>query len=83
MALPTFRSLAARRQQKKGEGNAVAGAESNSERTLTPTYPPGVDVKLATRTRRNWIIVSSTFFLISVVFLILVKPTFKYFRNPI
>lgn len=79
MALPTFRSLAARRQNKKQEqandatnGGAVAG-EENSERTLTPTAAdtPAVDVKLATKTRKIWIIISCLFFLISVVFLIL------------
>ncbi|CZR59567.1 uncharacterized protein PAC_09461 [Phialocephala subalpina] len=81
MALPTFRSLAARRQNKNQEqtngvanGGAVAG-EENSERTLTPTqgavYTPAVNVKLATKTRKIWIIISCLFFLISVVFLIL------------
>lgn len=83
MALPTFRSLAARRQNKKqeqenevtnGVANGGVAGEENSERTLTPTYTPGVDVKLATKTRRNWIIASCLFFLISVVFLILVSP---------
>jgi hypothetical protein len=81
MPLPTFRSLAARRNKEpqkqeeagtSGEPNGVVGQRSSSERTLTETYQPGVDVKLATRTRRNWIIVSSLFFLISVIFLILV-----------
>jgi hypothetical protein len=73
MALPTFRSLAARRQkQKNKQPNGFTGADINSERTLTPTYTPGVDIKLATRTRRNWIIISSLFFFISIIFLILV-----------
>jgi hypothetical protein len=77
MALPTFRSLAARRQRKKEEQpTGVTGAENNSERTLTPngTYIPGVNVKLATKTRKNWILLSSLFFFISVIFLILVHP---------
>lgn len=79
MALPTFRSLAARRQNKQQEqpngftsgGSAAVAGEETSERTLTPTYTPGVNVKLATKTRRIWIIASCLFFLISVVFLIL------------
>ncbi|PMD56776.1 uncharacterized protein K444DRAFT_615190 [Hyaloscypha bicolor E] len=76
MALPTFRSLAARRQRKKEEQpTGVTGAENNSERTLTPngTYIPGINVKLATKTRKNWILLSSHFFFISVIFLILVE----------
>jgi hypothetical protein len=83
MALPTFRSLAARRQKKtKEQGNGVIGTDINSERTLTPTYTPGVDVNLATRTRRNWIILSSLFFLISVIFLILVTTPLPMPQNP-
>jgi hypothetical protein len=77
MALPTFRSLAARRQQKKQEqSNGVTGPEIGSERTLTPTYTPGVDIKLATKTRRNWILLSSFLFFVSVIFLILVYLPF-------
>jgi len=73
MALPTFRSLAARRQSEKRvqQENGVTGPEQNSERTLTPTYTPGVDVKEATKTRKIWIIISCLFFFISVIFLIL------------
>ena len=77
MALPTFRSLAARRQRKKEEQpTGVTGAEDNSERTLTPngTYTPGINIKLATKTRKNWILLSSLFFFISIIFLILVHP---------
>jgi hypothetical protein len=84
MALPTFRSLAARRQAKKQEqSNGVTGAENHSERTLTPngTYTPGVNVKLATKTRRNWIILSSLFFFISVIFLILVIFLSSFLRS--
>ena len=91
MALPTFRSLAARRQNRIQEqqnevvngGTATAG-DVTSERTLTPTYTPGVNVKLATKTRRNWLIASCFFFLISVVFLILVRtlqPTTLLFSS--
>ncbi|KUJ12054.1 uncharacterized protein LY89DRAFT_673843 [Mollisia scopiformis] len=76
MALPTFRSLAARRQNKKqeeqtGAANGGVVRDENSERTLTPTYTPGVDVKLATKTRKTWIYASCLFFFISVIFLIL------------
>jgi hypothetical protein len=77
MALPTFRSLAARRQRKKEEPpTGVTGADDNSERTLTPngTYTPGINIKLATKTRKTWILLSSLFFFISVIFLILVQP---------
>ena len=84
MALPNFRSLAARRQKKKEEqSNGVTSAENNSERTLTPngTYTPGVNVKLATKTRRNWILISSLFYLISVVFLILVIIPSKHSKK--
>jgi hypothetical protein len=76
MVLPTFRSLAARRQQKKEEQpDGVINTENTSERTLTPNgiYLPGVDIKLATKTRRNWILLSSLFFFISGIFLILVR----------
>ena len=90
MTLPTFRSLAARRQEKKAQeeeesADGVAGPErTSSERTLTPTYTPGVDIKRATSTRRNAIIVASISFVISVVFLILVchlssRPTLIHF----
>jgi len=75
MALPTFRSLAARRREKKVERPDGVTSAENSERTLTPTYTPGVDIKEATKTRRNWILLTSLFFLISVVFLILVKTS--------
>jgi len=77
MALPTFRSLAARRQAKKEQrADGVTGPEDNSERTLTPTtgYVPGVNLNIATKTRRSAIITACIFFLISVVFLILVRP---------
>lgn len=80
MALPTFRSLAARRQQKRQEqSHGVTGPEISSERTLTPTYTPGVDIKLATKTRRNWILLSSFLYFVSVIFLILV---YLPFNNP-
>jgi len=80
MALPTFRSLAARRKEKKSQEedrpDGVVGAENaSSERTLTPTYTPGVNLKLATATRRHAILISCLFFLISVVFLILVRTS--------
>ncbi|KAH6722286.1 SUR7/PalI family-domain-containing protein [Leptodontidium sp. 2 PMI_412] len=72
MPLPTFRSLAARRQsEKRVQENGVTGPEQNSERTLTPTYTPGVDVKKATKTRKIWIIISCVCFFISIIFLIL------------
>jgi hypothetical protein len=73
MALPTFRSLAARRQEKKAQKEERSDGAASSERTLTPTYTPGVDIKRATTTRRNAIVVASLFFLISGVFLILVR----------
>lgn len=79
MALPHFRSLAARRQKKEQEatGDRVISGERNnedtSERTLTPTQNAGVDIKLATKTRKIFIILSSFLFLISTVFLILVS----------
>lgn len=77
MTLPTFRSLAARRQeikaQKEQSSNGGAGGETgSSERTLTPTYAPGVDIKRATSTRRNAIVVASFLFLVSAIFLALV-----------
>ncbi|KAL2073242.1 hypothetical protein VTL71DRAFT_10566 [Oculimacula yallundae] len=73
MALPTFRSLAARRQNKKNvQANGVtAGPEDTSERTLTPTYTPGVDIKKATLTRKIWIMISCFCFFVSVIFLLL------------
>ncbi|CZS98397.1 hypothetical protein WAI453_005836 [Rhynchosporium graminicola] len=72
MALPTFRSLAARRQEEKVQGNGVAdGPEDTSERTLTPTYTPRVDIKKATLTRKTWIMISCFCFFVSVIFLIL------------
>lgn len=87
MALPSFKTLAARRRAKEqeqeketvpttGDGtmeaDRVVGGDILSERTLTPTYTPGVNIKEATKTRKTWIIISSLFFLISVVFLVLV-----------
>lgn len=83
MALPTFRSLASRRNKQKtevppngavpanGDGVVAPSIDINSERTLTPTYTPGVDVKRATKTRKTWILISVLFFVISTVFLIL------------
>ena len=75
MALPTFRSMAARRQAKKQQTveGVTDGSENISERTLSPSA--GVDLKRATRNRRNAIVVSCLFFLISAVFLILVSVT--------
>jgi hypothetical protein len=82
MPLPTFRSLAARRKNMTGKGESApegrvitptAADSRDSERTLTPTSTPSIDVKLATRTRRSWILISSFLFFISVIFLILVE----------
>jgi len=82
MAIPTFRSFAARRKNKNAQSvpadGAVAspaiGGGEDSERTLTPTtYQPGVDIKEATKTRRTWILISAILFFISVIFLILVR----------
>jgi hypothetical protein len=78
MVLPTFRSLAAKRRQEHEEreraadGGVVNGEAGESERTLTPTYTPGINFKRATRKRKTWIAISSFFFFISVIFLILV-----------
>ncbi|KAG0652103.1 SUR7 family pun1 [Hyphodiscus hymeniophilus] len=74
MALPTFRSLAARRQEQKKEQRPDRVKETDSsDGTVTPTRTPAVDIKKATSTRRHAIILSSFFFLVSVVFLILVN----------
>jgi len=79
MVLPTFRSLAAKRRQENEERERTAdrgvvnGEAGESDRTLTPTYTPGINLKRATRARKTWIAISSFFFLISVVFLILVS----------
>jgi len=77
MTLPTFRSLAARRQAKKEREedglSGIAGEDISSGRTLTPETPyvPGVNIKVATKTRRNAIVTSSIFFLLAVIFTIL------------
>lgn len=87
MALPTFRTWAARRNAKKEEvqetqsdGVANANGTAASDSTLSPTTN-GVDVKLATKTRRTAIITSSVFFFISVIFLILVRILSNLARN--
>ncbi|KAK2625126.1 hypothetical protein QTJ16_005495 [Diplocarpon rosae] len=70
MALPSFTSLAARRRQRK-KSQGVAGPEQDSERTVTPTSTPAVDIKRATATRNSFVIISSVLYAISVIFLIL------------
>jgi hypothetical protein len=84
MALPTFRSLAARRQGKEQEKEAQrANGENISDRTLTPEYTPGVDIRRATKTRKSWILLTCFFYLFSVVFLILVCfRVFSIFQIP-
>ncbi|EKD13798.1 uncharacterized protein L3040_005584 [Drepanopeziza brunnea f. sp. 'multigermtubi'] len=64
-------TLAARRKQPK-ENDGVLEPEQDSERTITPTYRPGVNIKEATKTRKTFIIVTSVLYAISVIFLILV-----------
>ncbi|KAL3420665.1 integral membrane protein [Phlyctema vagabunda] len=78
VALPAFRSHRARQQEKENEtAEPVASANNSSDRTLTPTHEDGygnargVDIKRATRKRRNAILVSSFLFFLSVIFLIL------------
>lgn len=87
MALPTFRSLGGRRKNENaavpadtaahGNTAGVVKPDESSDRTLTPAaagaYTPGVNIKTATKTRKIWIILSSLLFVISVVFLILVR----------
>ena len=70
MSLPAFRSLAARRQERRSHEKRE-GTGSTSDGASSPLYvaPPRVDMKRATRTRRNYWIMSSA--LISVIFLIL------------
>lgn len=75
MALPIFRSLAARRNAKKEE-NAAGSGTTASDRTLTPdgttVPPPNVNLKIATKTRRHAIYLASFFYVISCIFLLLV-----------
>lgn len=72
MALPTFRSMAARRKSnKEPRAEGVTGTENNSERTVTHTYRSGIDIKIATKIRRRTIITACVFFGISVIFSIL------------
>jgi hypothetical protein len=81
MALPNFTPLRARKQEEQDprvrEGHmtgAAASAGNSSERKQTPEATAvGVGIKSATRTTRNAIIVSSAFFFIAVIFLILVR----------
>jgi len=81
MALPNLRFIRTRKQeeqvQRAGEQQttgAAAGLDNNPEGKLTPTTSlAGVDIKSTTRTRRNAIIISSVFFFISVIFLILTE----------
>ncbi len=84
MPLPTLRTLAARRKGRRSDKEleeastdtdvgVVSPSEGQDSETGSANYHPGLDVKLATRMRRNWIIVSSGFFFISVIFLILVR----------
>jgi hypothetical protein len=81
IAIPTFRSLAARRQERKRLKErplgVLAASENWSSEDSLPPPPPytlGVDIQLATKARRNTILLACLFFLISVVFLILVRP---------
>ncbi|TVY41484.1 SUR7 family protein pun1 [Lachnellula cervina] len=80
MVLPSFKSLGARRRQQKEEGVPADGGivsgegepSGDSERTLTPQqkYPANFLIK-ATKKRKTWITISSFFYFISVIFLIL------------
>ncbi|KAG9239566.1 SUR7/PalI family-domain-containing protein [Amylocarpus encephaloides] len=87
MVLPPFKTMSARRREKQEEKAAVAArrepgvvvpgdghrAES-SDRTLTPNYASDlVDPRRATRTRKNWILLSCFCFFVSVIFIILVE----------
>lgn len=75
MPLPVFRS---QRKSRKDQEKVSEPREGNSERTLTPSgqrlaYTPGVDIKKATRVRKTFVWISTFFFLLSVIFLILVS----------
>ncbi|EPE37053.1 hypothetical protein GLAREA_09216 [Glarea lozoyensis ATCC 20868] len=81
MPLPSFKSLGARRRENRaqvpvqtndGVHDGVAGQDISSDRTLTPSFSPGVNIKRATRTRKIWIMISSFLFFVSLIFLILV-----------
>jgi len=84
MALPTFRSLATRRKQQEAEGASDGSGQnvrnSNGSEKAT-SYTPAINIKLATKTRRNWIILSSLLFFVSVIFLILVRPPASLLRK--
>ncbi|TAQ91409.1 hypothetical protein B7494_g257 [Chlorociboria aeruginascens] len=79
MALPTFRSLAARRQQQRektdpdteGRDGVIDNSHASAERASPGVT--GVDLKKATKTRRHAILISCIFFLISLIFLILTE----------
>jgi hypothetical protein len=85
MALPSFKSLGARRRETGQErpiqtndgvhdGVGVTGQDTvSSDRTLTPSFAPGVNVKRATRARKTWIMITSFLFFVSLIFLILVS----------
>jgi hypothetical protein len=98
MQLPTFRSVRDRRTQSQDkhqhsekpiDGHHVAedGVLDNSDpsdRTQSPTHTPGaVDIKRATRLRRNWIWISMALFFISVIFSILVSSGILDSQTPL
>ncbi|CAG8972438.1 hypothetical protein HYALB_00001127 [Hymenoscyphus albidus] len=76
MVLPSFKALGARRRERKevrSTSDGILEPEHHSDRTLTPTYTPGVDLKKATHVRKTWILLSCLFFFISVIFIILTE----------
>jgi len=82
MALPNLGFIRTRRQdaqqqradERQTTTGAAAGIENISEGKLTPTTSvAGVDIKSTTRARQNAVIISSVFFSISVIFLILTE----------
>jgi hypothetical protein len=83
--LPSFKSVRVRRrgfqnekttEQSSQTASSTGLEDKSSEETPTPETQekPNVDIKLATKTRRNAIIISAFSFLISTIFLILVSP---------
>ncbi|OWP01564.1 hypothetical protein B2J93_8591 [Marssonina coronariae] len=70
MAFSSFASFAARRRQRK-INQGLAGPEQGSDRSITPTHTPTVDIRRATKTRKIYIIVTSVLYAISVIFLML------------
>lgn len=88
MALPTFKQMGARRRQQKedippADGGVVQDTPSpagDSEKAFpSKSYNgTGVNIIRATRKRKTWIIISSLFFFISVIFLILVRTIIPY-----